>query len=71
MDRFKRADSPTDTRDDVPSTPGLSSSAHSAQSSTLPSTSASTIDEPVHTAPSTSKPLSSVNEGVKIEDSTS
>lgn len=71
MNRFDRADSPTETRDDVPSTPGLSSSAQSPQSSTMPSTSASATDESVHYATSTSKNLSSVTEGVKIEVSTS
>ncbi|KAJ4983370.1 pumilio domain-containing protein [Stagonosporopsis vannaccii] len=68
MNRFDRADSPTEIREDVPLTPGLSSSAQSPQSSTHPSTSASTIDEPVHSAIAPSKSLHSVTEGVKIED---
>lgn len=71
MYRFDRADSPTETRDDAPPTPGLSSSAQSPKSSTLPSTSASTTDEPVHSATSTSKVLPSVSGGVKIEGITS
>ncbi|KAJ8105436.1 hypothetical protein OPT61_g10178 [Boeremia exigua] len=71
MNRFDRADSPTDTREEAPLTPGLSSCAQSPQSSTLPSTSASTIDDPVHSAPSTSKAPSSASEGVKIEEMTS
>lgn len=71
MNRFDRADSPTEILEDVPLTPGLSSSAQSPQSSTHPSTTASTIDEPVHSATASSKPLASVTEGVKIEDSSS
>ncbi|KAF9701325.1 hypothetical protein EKO04_000304 [Ascochyta lentis] len=64
MYRFDRADSPTETRDDVPSTPGFSSK-------TLPSNSASTTDEPVHSAKSVSKALPSVSRGVKLEEATS
>jgi mRNA-binding protein PUF3 len=71
MFKYDRADSPTETRDDVPPTPGLSSSAQSPQSSNHPSTSASAIDEPVHSASSASKSLPSVTEGVKIEETTS
>jgi mRNA-binding protein PUF3 len=44
MNRFDRADSPTEA---------LSSSAQSPQSSMHPSTSASTVDEPVHSDPKT------------------
>lgn len=71
MNRFDRADSPTEIREEVLLTPGLSSSAQSPQSSTLPSTSASTIDDPVHFAPSTSKSLPSVTEGINIPGQTS
>lgn len=71
MNRFDRADSPAETRDHVPPTPGLSSSAQSPQSSTIPSTFASTADGPVHSATSTSKSLPFVTEGVKVEDPTS
>ena len=64
MNRFDRADSPTETRDDA------SSSAQSPQSSTMPSTSASTIDESVHSGtPASNSP--SVTEGVKIKVPTS
>ncbi|KAF1926527.1 ARM repeat-containing protein [Didymella exigua CBS 183.55] len=71
MNRFDRADSPTETREDVPSTPGLSSSAESSQSSTMPSTSTSIIDGHVHSATFASKILPSVTDGVKTEASTS
>ncbi|KAG9200646.1 mRNA binding protein puf3 [Epicoccum nigrum] len=66
MNRFDRADSPTEA---VPCTPGLSSSAQSPQSSMLPSTSASTVDEPVHSDPKS--PHSSATEAVKAEEPTS
>lgn len=63
MNRFDRADSPTEA---VPCTPGLSSSAQSPQSSMLPSTSASTVDEPVHSDP---KPAhSAATEAVNAEE---
>lgn len=70
MYRFDRADSPTESRDDVPPTPDLSSSAQSPQSITLPSTTTSTTDEHVHSSIPI-KTLPSVSEGVKIEDDTS
>lgn len=66
MNRFDRADSPTEA---VLCTPGLSSSAQSPQSSMLPSTSASTVDEPVHFDPKTS--LSAATEGAKAEEAAS
>ena len=63
MNRFDRADSPTEA---VPCTPGLSSSAQSPQSSMLPSTSPSTVDDPVHSLPKTSS--SAAAEAVKVEE---
>ncbi|KAJ4357049.1 mRNA binding protein puf3 [Ascochyta clinopodiicola] len=71
MYRFDRADSPTETRDDGPPTPGFSSSAQSSQSSTLPSNFASTIDEPVHSAKSIPKASPSVSGGIKLGESAS
>jgi mRNA-binding protein PUF3 len=70
MYRYDRIDSPTTPRDDAPPTPGLSSSAHSPQSSSLPSTNTSTIDEPVHSAPRTTGKVEVTNGagGVSIED---
>jgi mRNA-binding protein PUF3 len=55
MYRYDRVDSPTMPRDsnesnDAPPTPALSSSAQSPRSSTIPSASTSTIDDPVHSA---------------------
>ena len=64
MNRFDRADSPTEA---VPCTPGLSSSAQSPQSSMLPSTApSSTVDDPVHSLPKTSP--STATEAVKVEE---
>jgi mRNA-binding protein PUF3 len=57
MNRFDRADSPTEA---------LSSSAQSPQSSMHPPTSASTVDEPVHSDPKTSR--SAATEAVKAEE---
>ncbi|KAF1938839.1 ARM repeat-containing protein [Clathrospora elynae] len=72
MYRYDRIDSPTMPRDDAPPTPGLSSSAHSPQSSSLPSTNTSTIDEPVHSATSNGKHhVANVTGGVNIGETTS
>jgi mRNA-binding protein PUF3 len=65
MYRFDRVDSPTMPRDDVPSTPALSSTAQSPQSSALPSATPSTVDGPVNSAP-TAKELASPPEGIEI-----
>ncbi|KAF2818502.1 ARM repeat-containing protein [Ophiobolus disseminans] len=50
MYRFSRVDSPTAAREliEAPPTPALSSSAQSPQSSSMPSTNTSTVDDPVH-----------------------
>ncbi|KAL5118771.1 mRNA binding protein puf3 [Pleosporales sp. CAS-2024a] len=55
MYRYDRVDSPTMPRDanvstESPSTPALSSSAQSPQTSSIPSTNTSTIGDPVHSA---------------------
>lgn len=72
MYRYDRIDSPTMPRDDIPSTPGLTSSAVSPQSSTLPSTNTSTIDEPVHSPASIGKhDATHLTGGVAIEETTS
>ena len=68
MNRFDRADSPTEAQEEALPTPDLPSSVQSPQSSMLPSTSASTVDEPVHSPPSTSKTQTSATEGVSIEE---
>jgi mRNA-binding protein PUF3 len=69
MYRFDRVDSPTMPRDDVSSTPGLSSTAQSPQSSAVPSAAPSTVDGPVDSTPTT-KELASSAEGIQIGEST-
>jgi mRNA-binding protein PUF3 len=64
MYRYDRIDSPTMPRDEAPPTPALSSSAHSPQSSSAPSTNTSTIDEPVHTR---KEKLANGTGGISIE----
>ncbi|CAO2648642.1 Nn.00g079090.m01.CDS01 [Neocucurbitaria sp. VM-36] len=72
MYRYDRIDSPTMPRDDAPPTPGLTSSAQSPQSSCLPSTSTSTIDEPVHNATPAGKPdIAPSTGGIDISENAS
>ncbi|KAF2025312.1 ARM repeat-containing protein [Setomelanomma holmii] len=73
MYRYDRVDSPTMPRDatDVPPTPALSSSAQSPQSSSVPSTNTSTIDDPVHSTTATTHKDVPTNGGVSIKENAS
>jgi mRNA-binding protein PUF3 len=76
MYRFDRVDSPTMPRDsnesnEAPPTPALSSSAQSPQSSSVPSTTTSTVDDPVHSStPTPQKDTAFPIGGVNIEETT-
>jgi mRNA-binding protein PUF3 len=77
MYRYDRVDSPTMPRDvnesnEAPPTPGLSSSAQSPQTSSIPSTNTSTIDDPVHSATPTPDKVATITiGGVSIQDTIS
>ena len=74
MYRYDRVDSPTMPREatDAPPTPALSSSAQSPQSSSIPSTNTSTVDDPIHsTAAVAQKDTNSNNSGINIENNAS
>ena len=74
MYRYDRVDSPTMPREsnDAPPTPGLSSSAQSPQSSSIPSTNLSTVDDPVHSmTPITKKDVTVPTGNVDIEETAS
>jgi len=74
MYRFSRVDSPTASREstEAPPTPGLSSSAQSPQSSTMPSTNTSTVDDPIHsTTPIAKKDIVDLPDHLGIENTAS
>ncbi|KAF2471370.1 ARM repeat-containing protein [Lindgomyces ingoldianus] len=80
MHRFDRVDSvssPTAQRNsissatDISPTPPLTSDAQSPQSSSLPSTNTSTVDDPVNTTPLANKTLSPPRGGVSIANTSS
>jgi mRNA-binding protein PUF3 len=72
MFRYDRVDSPTAAREliEAPPTPATSSSAQSPQSSSMPSTTTSFVDDPVH-----STTLIAIKDGavppVRIQEPTS
>jgi len=77
MYRYDRVDSPTMPRDtndsnEAPPTPALSSSAQSPQTSSIPSTNTSTVDDPVHSATQSSQKDAAISiDGVSIHETTS
>lgn len=77
MYRYDRVDSPTMPREsneshEAPPTPALSSSAQSPQSSSMPSTNTSTVDDPVYLAASlVQKDTTTPTSNVDIEETAS
>ncbi|KAH7073963.1 armadillo-type protein [Paraphoma chrysanthemicola] len=73
MYRYDRVDSPTMPREanDAPPTPGLSSSAQSPQSSSIPSTNTSTIDDPILSTTTITQKDSRATAGINIDDNAS
>ncbi|KAH4198775.1 hypothetical protein HBI26_078900 [Parastagonospora nodorum] len=77
MYRYDRVDSPTMPRDtnesnEAPPTPALSDSAQSPQTSSIPSTNTSTVDDPVHSATQSSQKETAIPiSGVSIHETTS
>jgi mRNA-binding protein PUF3 len=73
MYRYDRIDSPTMPRDptEAPPTPGLSSSAQSPQSSSVPSTNTSTVDGPTNSATLPIKNHVITTGGIAVEDAVS